>query len=382
MKRKIFDQDHDRFRDSYRRFIQKEVQPYRDAWQEAGIVPRDMFLKMGEQGYLLAWADEAYGGLGLEDFRYQQIMIEEDATYGDSGFFHTLHSRLVGPYLKHFGDEEQWRRFLPKCISGECILAIAMTEPDAGSDLAGMTTRAVDRGDHWALNGTKSYISNGILADLVVVAAKTDPENPRSIGLFLVERGMEGFVRGRNLDKLGLRSQDTAELFFNDVKVPKTNTLGSPRKGFHYLMRGLAEERLIAAAQYLANAWRAFEITRDFVAERKAFGKRIADFQNTRFQMAALRAELDTAQVYVDRCVEAHVDGELTSETAAMAKLMASEVEWRMVDQGVQFHGGAGYMREYEICRRFADARVSRIYAGSSEIMKEIVARSIFGKGG
>jgi acyl-CoA dehydrogenase len=255
-----------------------------------------------------------------------------------------------------------------------------MTEPDAGSDLAGMTTRAVDRGDHWVLNGAKSYISNGILADLVVVAAKTDPENSRSIGLFLVERSMEGFVRGRNLDKLGLKSQDTAELFFNDVKVPKANVLGNPRKGFHYLMRGLAEERLIAAAQYLANAWRAFEITRDFVTERKAFGKRVADFQNTRFQMAALRAELDTAQVYVDRCVEAHVDGELTSETAAMAKLTASEVEWRMVDQGVQLHGAAGYMREYEICRRFADARVSRIYAGSSEIMKEIIARSIFGK--
>ncbi len=377
MLRDIFTEEHDLFRAAYRRFLLAEVAPYSAAWREAGIVPREMFRIMGVQGYLCAWADEQYGGLAITDFRYQQIMMEEDAVHGEAGFFHTLHSRLVGPYLKHFGSDEQRSRFLPGCISGRCILAVAMTEPDAGSDLAGMRARAEDRGNHWLLSGAKTYISNGINADLVVVAAKTDPHNPRQIGLFLVERDMPGFTRGRNLAKMGLHAQDTAELFFSDVEIPQDNVLGDPRKGFHYLMQGLAEERLIGAVGYLACAQHAFDVTRDFVMGRKAFGQRIADFQNTRFKLAALRTEMDVAQAFIDRCVTLHNQGQLTATLAAQAKLYTSELEGRMVDEGVQLHGGAGYMDEYEICRLYTNARISRIYAGSSEIMKEIIARSV-----
>ncbi len=378
MPRTLFDEEHDLFRDQYRKFLQKEIEPHREAWREAGIVPREMFELMGAQGFLLTWADEQYGGLGIEDFRYQQIMIEEDATYGEAGFFHTLHSRLVAPYIKHFGNEEQCARFLPKCVSGESILAVAMTEPDVGSDLGGMKTRAEDKGDYWELNGSKTYISNGINADLVIVAAKTNPDNPRQIGLFIVERGMEGFERGRNLKKLGLKAQDTAELFFNSVKIPKENVLGDAQKGFHYLMQGLAEERLIGGVGYMSQANRAFEVTKEFVMERKAFGQRVADFQNTRFKMAEMKTELDVGQVYLDHCVDMHNQGLLTPDMAAKGKLFLSELECRMVDLGVQLHGGAGYMEEYEICRLYANARISRIYAGSSEIMKEIISREIF----
>ncbi len=368
------------FRDSYRQFMQKEVLPHRAAWREAGIVPREMFRKMGEQGYLLTWADEQYGGLGVPDFRYQQIMIEEDARYGDSGFYHTVHSRLVAPYIKHFGNEEQRRRFLPRCVSGECILAIAMTEPDAGSDLAGIKARAVDHGSHWLLSGAKAYISNGINADLVIVAAKTSTENPRHIGLFLVERGMAGFERGRNLAKMGLKSQDTAELFFRDVKVPKANVLGDPAKGFSYLVRGLAEERLLGAVMYLSNAWAAYETSIEFAKQRKMFGKALFELQSARFKMASMRTEMEVAQTYVDHCVRLHNEGQLTPDDAAIAKLFNSEVEGRVVDECVQLHGAAGYMEEYEVCWRYTDARVSRIYAGTSEIMREIIARSIFGR--
>jgi acyl-CoA dehydrogenase len=378
VERDLFTDEQVMFREAYRRFLINEVEPYRESWREAGIVPREMFKKMGDQGYLLTWADEKYGGLGIEDFRYQQIMMEEDATHGEAGFFHTLHSRLVGPYLKRSDKEDQKQRFIPDAVSGDCILAVAMTEPDAGSDLAGMKSSAVDKGEYWLLNGSKTYISNGINADLIVVAAKTNPDNPRQIGLFLVERGMEGFERGRNLKKMGLKAQDTAELFFNDVKIPKDNVLGDPLKGFHYLMHGLAEERLIGAVGYMASAQRAFDLTRDFVADRKAFGQRIADFQNTRFKMAELRTELDMCQVFIDYCVSMHNQGKLTADMAAKAKLYSSELEGRMTDEGVQLHGGAGYMDEYEICRLYTNARISRIYAGSSEIMKEIIARDIF----
>ncbi len=377
MERDLFTEEQAIFRDAYRKFLIKEIEPHRESWRDAGIVPREMFQKMGEQGYLLTWADEQYGGLGIEDFRYQQIMMEEDATYGEAGFFHTLHSRLVGPYLKHFGNAEQHARFIPGAVSGESILAVAMTEPDVGSDLAGMKTNALDKGDYWLLNGSKTYISNGINADLVIVAAKTNPDNPRQIGLFVIERGMEGFERGRNLKKMGLKAQDTAELFFNDVKVPKANVLGDAHKGFHYLMQGLAEERLIGAVGYVACTKRAFEITRDFVIDRKAFRQRIADFQNTRFKLAELSTEIDIAQVYIDHCVQMHNQGRLNGDMAAKAKLYCSELEGRMMDEGVQLHGGAGYMDEYEICRLYTNARISRIYAGSSEIMKEIIARSV-----
>ncbi len=377
MERTLFNDEHDMFRDAVRSFLQNEIQPHADRWHEQGIVDREAFLKAGEQGLLLMWADEKYGGAGVPDFRYEQILIEENARYGDAGFFMTLHNRLVGPYLGELGTEEQKARWLPKCISGEHILAVAMTEPGGGSDVAGMKTRAEDKGDHYLLNGSKTYISNGILADLVVVAAKTDPGSSHGISLFVVERGMEGFERGRNLKKMGLKSQDTAELFFNNVKVPKENLLGEWNSGFYHLMHFLAEERLLGAVGYHATSEAAFDLTMDYIKERKAFGRTIADFQNTRFRMADMRMELDIAQTYIDRCVVEHNEGKLSADDAAKAKLFCSEMEGRITDQCVQLHGGAGYMDEYPICRMFLNARVSRIYAGSSEIMREIIARSI-----
>lgn len=376
MQRRPFSPEMEQFRDSARKFFQKEIRPNSERWRENNIVDREAFLKAGEQGYLCMWADEQYGGLGLKDFRYEQILIEENAFHGDPGYFISLHSRLVGPYLGHFGNEEQKQRFLPDVISGEKILAIAMTEPDAGSDLAGMKTRAVEEGEHWVLNGSKTYISNGINADIVIVAAKTHPENPHGITLFIVERGMPGFERGRNLKKMGLKSQDTAELFFHDVKIPKANVLGQVHGGFYHLMKGLAEERLMAACGNIVSARLALEITRNFVKERKVFGKPLSKMQNTRFVLAALDAEIDMAQDYVDRCVEVHNAGGLDAVDAARAKLVTSELNGRMVDAGVQLHGGAGYMEEYEICRLYQDERVHRILAGTSEIMKEIIARS------
>jgi len=376
MQRKPLDSEMELFRDSARKFFQTEIRPHSERWREAGIVDREAFLKAGEAGYLGMWVDEKYGGLGLQDFRYEQILIEENALHGDSGFFITLHSRLVAPYLQHFGTEEQKQRWFPGIISGETIMAIAMTEPDAGSDLAGMKARAEDKGDHWLLNGSKTYISNGILADLVIVAAKTHPENPHGVTLFLIERGMEGFERGRMLKKMGMKSQDTAELFFRDVKVPKTHVLGQVHAGFYHLMKGLAEERLIAACGNIAGARAALDVTKDFVRQRKVFGKPLSKMQNTRFKLAALDAEIDIAQVYVDRCVEQHNLGKLDPTDAARAKLYTSELQGRMVDEGVQLHGGAGYMDEYPICRMYQDERIHRILAGTSEIMKEIIARS------
>ncbi len=377
MNRKIFDDEHEMFRDSVRSFMQNEIQPHSDKWHEQGIVDRDAFRKAGEQGLLLMWADEKYGGAGVSDFRYEQVLIEENARYGDAGFFMTLHNRLVGPYIGELGTEEQKARWLPKCVSGQHILAVGITEPGAGSDVASLRTKAEDKGDHYLLNGSKTYISNGILADLVVVVARTDQKNSHGMSLFVVERGMEGFERGRNLKKMGLKSQDTAELFFNNVKVPKENLLGDLNRGFYHLMRFLAEERLLGAVGYVATSAVAFDITMDYIKERKAFGQTIADFQNTRFQMASMRTEIDVAQAFVDQCVIAHNDGTLSADDAAKAKLFTSEMEGRVVDTCVQLHGGAGYMDEYPICRMYINARVSRIYAGSSEVMREIIARSI-----
>jgi acyl-CoA dehydrogenase len=317
--------------------------------------------------------------MGDKDFRFEQVIMEETCRAGCGEWFNTLHSRLVGSYFENFGSEEQKMRFLPDCVSGEKILAVAMTEPDAGSDLSGMRATAKDMGDHFLLNGSKTYISNGINADYVIVAAKTDPENnPYALALMVVERGMEGFERGRNLDKMGMKAQDTAELFFSNVKIPKENILGEPDKGFYYLMEGLAEERLIAATGNIAHARRAFNLTRDFVMERKVFGKPLSYMQNTQFKMAEMDSEIDIMQVYVDHCVTLHNQGKLTANMAAKAKLQASEIEWRMLDLGVQLHGGAGYMQEYPICQMFTGARINRILAGSSEIMKLIIGRDVF----
>ena len=377
MRRTIFDDDHEMFRDSVRSFMINEVKPNSDRWNEQGIVDREAFLKAGEQGLLLMWANEKYGGAGVSDFRYEQILIEELAKHGDVGFFCWLHSRLVAPYIGELGSEEQKQRWLPKCVSGETILAIAMTEPAAGSDVAGIRSRAEDKGDHFLLNGSKTFISNGILADLVIVAARTNPDSRHGLSLFVVERGMEGFERGKNLKKMGLKSQDTAELFFHDVKVPKENLLGELHRGFYHLMHGLAEERLLGAVGYLACCEAAYDVTMDYIRERKVFGRPIAAFQNTRFQMADARTEMDVAHAYVDQCVTQHNAGELSADDAAKAKLFTSELEFRVTDTCLQLHGGNGYMDEYPISRMYTNARISRIYAGSSEIMREIIARSI-----
>jgi acyl-CoA dehydrogenase len=377
MKRTIFEPEHEQFRDSVRKFMQSEVGPHADRWRKAGIVDRETYLKAGEQGLLCVFADEKYGGAGINDLRFDQIIVEENMRHGDIGFYINLHNNLVAPYIHKLGNDEQRDRFMPGIVSGETILAVAMTEPSAGSDLAGMKTRATENGDHWVLNGAKTYISNGILGDLIVVAARTDPDRPHGISLFLVERGMEGFERGRKLEKMGLKSQDTAELFFNDVRIPQANLIGEAGQGFKYLALMLAQERLIAAIGFMANAQAAFDLTLNYVKERRAFNKPIGAFQNTRFKMAQMRAELDMAQTYVDQCVMLLNDDALTAEDASAAKLLTSELEGRVMDTCVQLHGGAGYMEEYRISRMYTDARISRIFAGTSEIMLEIIGRGL-----
>ena len=377
MERNCFEEEHNIFRESFRKFIDKEVAPFSETWREEGIVPRDIWLKAGENGYLLTWADEQYGGLGIDDFRFEQIMIEELSRVGESGFYMNLHSALVAPYLDKFATDEQKQRFLPDCITGKTILGIAMTEPDAGSDLAGMRSSAKDCGDHFLLNGTKTFISNGINGDLFIIAAKTAADNPHAIGLFLVERGMEGFSRGKQFKKIGLPSQDTAELIFDNVKIPKENILGNPAKGFRYLMSGLAEERLITASSCIASAQTAFDLTINYVQERKAFGRPIAKFQNTRFKLAEMKTQIEVAQVFVDRCVSELNLKKLSAEDAAIAKLYTSELLGRVADECLQLHGGNGFMQEYLISRIYSDARVTRIFAGTSEIMKEIISRDI-----
>jgi len=377
MRRLIFEAEHETFRDAVRKFIKAEVAPHAERWREQGSVDREAFAKAGANGYLLMWAPEEYGGAGIPDFRYEQILGEENARYGDVCFYMTLHSRLVAPYIDKLGNAEQKKRFLPKFVTGESILGIAMTEPGAGSDLAGMKSRAEDKGDHWLLNGAKTYISNGQIGDVFIVAARTDPSTTHGIGLFLVERGMPGFERGRRLKKMGLDSQDTSELFFDNVKIPKANVLGDPVKGFKYLSTQLVEERLISACDCIGNSQVAFDITLDYARERRAFGRPIGTFQANRFVLAQLRAELDALQTFVDQCVLEHNAGRLTAETAASAKLLASELQGRLMDACVQMHGGAGYMDEYRISRMYRDARITRIFAGSTEIMKEIIGRSL-----
>lgn len=377
MQRLIFEEEHDMFRDSVRRFMQTEIEPHVEAWREAGICDKAAFLKAGKQGLLCMWADEKYGGLGMTDFRFEQVVIEETIRYGDIGLFLTLHSRLVGPYIGTLGSEALKQRLIPRMISGETILGVAMSEPSAGSDISGIKSRAVRDGNDWIINGSKTYISNGINGGAFVVAARSVPGKPHGLGLFVVEEGTPGFSRGRNLSKMGLKTQDTAELFFENVRVPAENVLGDPERGFYQLMHFLAEERLISACQAITHAQVAFEITLDYILERKAFGRPIGAFQNSRFKMAEMRTNLDVTQTFMDQCVLLHNAGQLTAELAAEAKYHATEVESKVMDECVQLHGGAGYMSEYRISHMFTDARVSRIYAGSTEIMKEIIARSM-----
>jgi alkylation response protein AidB-like acyl-CoA dehydrogenase len=377
MKRMTFEPEHELFRDSARRFFTNEIGIHSARWQQQGYVDRDAWLKAGAQGYLLMWADEAYGGAGIKDLRFEQIVHEENIRSGEVGFYTGLHSMIVAPYIDRIGTAEQKQRWLAPAVRGEKILAIAMTEPSAGSDLAGTKTRAEDRGDHWLLNGSKTYISNGLISDLIIVAAHTDPNRQHSMGLFVVERDMPGFERGKKLAKMGQHAQDTAELFFDNVKIPKENVLGDTGRGFHNMAQFLPTERLFAAVGSMAAAQTAFDITLQWVKERRAFGKPIGAFQNTRFKMADLRAQLDMAQTFLDQCVILANTEELTTEVASEAKMLASDLEGRVMDECVQLHGGAGYMEEYRICRMYTDSRITRIFAGTNEIMKEIIGRGL-----
>lgn len=380
MKRTHLTDDHEIFRDTARAFLEKEVVPHRDAWEAAGRVDTAMFRRAGQQGLVGTAIPEEFGGGGVEDFRFNQVIGEEiaRADVRAAGMCIILHNDVCLPYFIHLTDPDQKDRWLPGLASGELMAAIAMTEPGAGSDLAGIQTTAVRDGDHYVVNGSKTFITNGINSDVVVNVVKTDPSQRHGgISLLVIEEGMEGFARGRNLDKIGLHAQDTAELFFHDVRVPIANRLGEEGRGFVYLMENLPQERLSLAVGAVAFADVALGWTLDYVKERKAFGQRIGSFQVLKHRLAELRTEVDVAQVYVDRQVEALNAGELTAEEAAKAKWWCTELEKRVVDSCLQMFGGWGYMEEYPIARAYRDTRVQTIYGGTTEIMKEIIGRSL-----
>jgi long-chain-acyl-CoA dehydrogenase len=380
MHREIFDEQHDALRASFRSWLEKEVVPNYLDWERAGLTPRELFLDAGSHGFIGMAVPEVYGGGGVDDFRYNVVIGEEIASAGviSAGLGITLHTDICLPYFLRYCTDEQRTRWLPGIASGALVTAIAMTEPGIGSDLASMTTTAGRDGDHYVVNGAKTFITNGINADLVITAVKTDPsERHRGMSLLVLERDMPGFDRGRNLEKLGLHAQDTAELFFSDVHVPVENLLGREGEGFLHLVENLPQERLSIAVAAVAAARAAFSWTLAYVQERKAFGQTIGSFQNTRFVLAEIATEIDVAQSYVDRCVLALNDGNLTAEEAAKAKWWCTELQQRAVDRCLQLHGGYGYMLEYPIARAYADARITRIYGGTTEVMKEIIGRSL-----
>jgi len=380
VRRLLFDDEHELFRDSVRRFIASDVAPRNDEWERAGIVDRDLFLGAGKHGFLGMAAPSEHGGGGVDDFRYNLIIGEEVQRAGvnAAGLGWTLHNDICLPYFTSLCNDEQKARWLPGICSGELITAIAMTEPAIGSDLASMTTTARRDGDGYVVNGSKTFITNGINADVVITAVKTDPaERHRGMSLLVIERGMAGFERGRNLDKIGMHAQDTAELFFTDVRVPVANLLGAEAEGFRYLVTNLPQERLSIAATGVAAARAAFDHTLTYVKERQAFGQPVGSFQNSRFRMAELATEIEIGQTFIDRCVIALNAGELTAEEASMAKWWCTELQGRVVDTCVQLFGGYGYMTEYPVARAYADARVTRIYGGTTEIMKEVIGRHL-----
>jgi alkylation response protein AidB-like acyl-CoA dehydrogenase len=383
MRRNLYEDVHEDFRASFRTFLEREVSGEEGRygqWERDGQIPRELFAVAGRGGFTGMGVPEAYGGAGAEDFRLNLVIGEEcqRAAVGSFGLGITLHNDICLPYFLAYCSEEQRERWLPGIANGEMITAIAMTEPGIGSDLAGISTTARLDGEEYVLNGSKTFITNGINADLVITAVKTDPaERHRGISLIVVERGTEGFERGRNLEKIGQHAQDTAELSFSDARVPAANLLGEAGRGFHYLVSNLPQERLSIAASAVAAAEAAIGWTLDYVRERKAFGQTIGSFQNSRFTLAEIRSEVDVARVYVDRCAQALNDDELTAEDAAMAKWWCTDLQGRVVDRCLQLFGGYGYMLEYPIARAFADARVTRIYGGANEIMKEIVGRSM-----
>jgi alkylation response protein AidB-like acyl-CoA dehydrogenase len=380
MKRTVFTEDHELFRQSFRTFVEREITPNFERWEQAGIVDRSMFTAAGASGFLGIDAPEQYGGGGVDDFRYNFVISEELAYAGvaSAGMGITLHNDVCLPYFLNLTTDAQKERWLPGICSGELVTAIAMTEPAIGSDLASMTTSAIRDGDHYVVNGGKTFITNGINADLVITAVKTDPtERHKGMSLLVLERGMPGFERGRNLDKVGLHAQDTAELFFTDVRVPAENLLGDEGMGFLHLVDNLPQERLSIAVGAMAAARQALRWTIEYTHDRTAFGQPIASFQNSRFVLAEMATEIEIGEVFMDRCVEALVAKELTVEEAAMAKWWATELQKRVVDQCVQLHGGYGYMLEYPIARAFCDSRIQTIYGGTTEIMKEIIGRSL-----
>ncbi len=378
MKRTLFNDEQLMFRDAFRRFMAAEVNPYHDEWEQAGIVPHALWEKAGSLGFLGMQVPEPYGGPGAPGFRYNVIVTEEVARAGTTGVGFSLHSDIVIPYLLAYGNEAQKQRWLPPMVRGEAIGALALTEPDAGSDLAAVRTTAVRDGDTYVLNGQKTFITNGINGDIIIVAARTgEGKGHQGLSLLVVEKGMDGYSHGRNLDKIGLKAQDTAELFFSDVRVPVANLLGREGRGFHMLMHQLPQERLAIAVMALAASEAALEMTVRYVKERQAFGQSIGRFQNTRFTLAELQTEVQIGRVFVDRCVEALEAGELTTEEASMAKWWTTELQKRVVDACLQLHGGYGYMSEYPIARFYLDARVQTIYGGTTEIMKEIIGRKL-----
>ncbi len=379
MRRSHHEDHHNVFAETVREFVKREVTPYYAEWEEAGIVPREVFARAGAQGLLGFQAPAEYGGVGLPDYRFNQILIEEfmDAAVGGVGLSMAVHNDICLPYLLDLTNETQRRRWLPGFVSGDLIAAIGMSEPGAGSDVAGIRTAAVEDGDHFVVNGAKTFITNGTNADLVILAVRTSADRHRGLTLMVMERGLAGFERGRNLKKLGLRCQDTSELVFTDVRVPKTNVLGEVGRGFEYLMRNLAQERMQIAVGSLARARAGLAWTVDYVRSRTAFGKPIGHFQNSRFVLADVATDVSVTEAFIDRCVVELNAGRLTAVDAAKAKLWATEMEFRCLDACQQLFGGYGYMMEYPIARAAADARVTRVYGGTSEIMREIIGRDL-----
>ena len=378
MRPEMLGEEHLMFRDAFRKFVQKELVPHMEEWEQEGIVSREAWLHAGASGFLGMDVPEAYGGIGEVDFRYSAIVCEELAYQGVSSIALPRQTDMVIPYITKYGNEDQKRRWLPKLVRGELIGAIAMTEPNTGSDIASIETIALRQGDQYLLNGQKTFISNGLLNDLVIVVAKTDPQkDAHGISLFVVERGMQGYERGRNLEKIGLHAQDTAELFFRDVQVPRDHLLGEEDQGFIYLMEGLPRERMTMAIGGIASAETALEGTIEYCKQRTAFGRPIGSFQNSRFKLAEMKTEVEIGRVFVDHCIMLYNQGGLSVERAAMAKWWITDMQNRVIDQCLQLHGGYGYMKEYSIAKAFVDARAQKIYGGTSEIMKEIIGRSL-----
>lgn len=378
MRRDIFTSEHDAFRDLVRSFIAREIAPYHEQWERDGMVSRDVWLAAGAAGLLGIDIDETYGGGGNDDYRYYLILNEELTRAGAHGPGFSVHNDIIGQYLKRLATPEQALRWLPGYCSGAAITAIAMTEPDAGSDLRGIRTTAVRDGDSYVINGQKTFISNGQLADLVILFARTDPEaGHRGMSLFVAERGMPGFERGRNLDKIGMHAQDTSELFFSDVRVPAANLLGGEGGGFIALIENLPRERVALGTAALAGAERIFEETLGYCKQRRAFGRPIGSFQHNRFVLAEIATELAVARAFTDRAVMEHNAGTLSNEDASMLKWWNTELCNRVTDRCLQLHGGYGYMREYAVARAFTDGRAQSIFGGTNEIMKEIIGRGL-----